>query len=71
MPARHMMFEEMPEKYIGMKARRTEMGMVMMGTMAEGMCQRKRRMTRLTMTICRMSSSVRVSIDRWIRSERS
>ena len=70
-PARDMMFEEMPSSHIGMKARSTEIGMVRMGTIAEGMCQRKRRITRLTITICRTSSWVRVSMARWMRSERS
>ena len=50
------MLDEMPRNHIGMKARRTEIGMVRMGTIAEGMCQRKRRITRLTITICRTSS---------------
>ena len=45
--------------------------MVRMGTIAEGMCQRKRRITRLTITICRTSSCFRVSMARWMRSERS
>ena len=56
---------------MGMKARSTEIGIVRMGTIAEGMCQRKSRMTRLTMIISRTSSCLSVSIDRWIRSERS
>ena len=36
---------------MGMKARATLTGMVTMGTMAEGMCQRKTRITRETMSI--------------------
>ncbi len=56
---------------MGMKARSTETGMVRMGTMADGMCQRKTRITRLTMIISITSSCLRVSIARWIRSERS
>ena len=47
-PASDMMFDERPMKCIGMKASRTETGIVMMGTMADGMCQRNTRMTRLT-----------------------
>ena len=34
-----------------MNARTTETGIVRMGMIAEGMCQRKTRMTRLTMMI--------------------
>ncbi len=71
MPARDMMFEEIPRRAMGMKARSTETGMVMMGTIAEGMCQRKTRITRLTISISSSSSWVRVSIARWISSERS
>ena len=54
-----------------MKARSTEIGMVTIGTMAEGMCQRKRRMTRQTMIISASSSCLSVSMARSIRSERS
>ena len=49
----------------------TETGIVRMGMIAEGMCQRKIRMTRLTMIISRISSSLSVSMDRSISSERS
>ena len=38
-------------KYIGMKASSTETGIVTIGTIADGMCQRKSRITRLTMSI--------------------
>ncbi len=62
-PPRLMMLEVMPSKYMGMKARTTEMGMVMIGTMADGKCQRKRRMTRLTMIISISSSSFRLSME--------
>ena len=34
-----------------MKESKTEIGMVTIGTMADGKCQRKRRMTKLTMII--------------------
>ena len=70
-PASDMMFEEMPNSVMGMKASRTETGMVTMGTMAEGMCHRKTRITRLTIRISRRSSCFRVSRERWISSERS
>ena len=46
-------------------------GMVMMGTMAEGMCHRKTRMTALTMMISSSSSCWRLSIERWMSSGRS
>ena len=71
MPASDMMFEEIPRNDMGMKARSTEMGIVRMGTIAEGMCQRNSRMTRLTMIIWRTSSCLSVSIARWMREERS
>ena len=60
MPARLMMFEVMPRKYIGMKLSTTEIGIVMIGTNADGMCQRKNRITRLTMIISMISSSFRL-----------
>ncbi len=65
------MFDESPMKCMGMKASRTETGMVMMGTMADGKCHRKTRITRLTMAISSSSSCFRLSMERWIRSERS
>src|SRR5262252_4181232 len=70
-PARDMMLELMPIQYMGMKASNTETGMVTIGMMAEGMCQRKSRMTKLTMIISTISSCLRVSMDRSINSERS
>ncbi len=65
------MFEEIPSHHIGMKASSTETGIVTIGTMAEGMCQRNSRITRLTMAISSTSSCFSVSIARWISSERS
>ena len=41
MPASDMMFEVRPMKYIGMKASSTETGIVTIGMIADGMCQRK------------------------------
>ena len=58
-------------KAMGMNARSTATGIVTMGTMAEGMCQRKTRTTRLTIAISSSRSCFRLSIARWIRSERS
>jgi hypothetical protein len=49
-PARDIMFEVTPRKYIGIKARTTEIGMVTIGIIAEGMCHRKRRITILTIS---------------------
>ena len=71
MPARDMMLDEIPMRLMGMKASRTDTGMVMMGTTAEGMCQRKSRMTRLTITISRSSSCSSVAIESRISSDRS
>ncbi len=51
MPASDMRFAFRPMRYMGMKARATDTGMVTMGTMAEGMCQRKTRMMTETMMI--------------------
>ena len=45
-PASDMMLALRPMRYMGMKASATDTGMVTMGTIAEGMCQRKTRMTR-------------------------
>ncbi len=70
-PASDMMLEVTPMKYMGMKARTTETGIVMMGTIEDGMCQRKTRMTRLTMIISETSSCFRFSIERSISSDRS
>ena len=70
-PASDMMLEVMPMKYMGMKARRTETGIVTIGMIDEGMCQRKIRITKLTMIISRSSSSLRFAMAFSIRSERS
>ncbi len=71
MPERLMMFEVMLAWNMGMNASTTATGIVMMGTSAEGMCQRKRRMTSETMIISMMSSFFSVSIERRMRSDRS
>jgi len=57
--------------YMGMNASSTDTGMVTTGTMAEGMCQRKIRMTKLTMAISINSSSFRLSMERVMSSDRS
>ncbi len=71
MPASDMMFEEMPKSAIGTKASSTATGMVTIGTMAEGTCHRKTRITRLTIRISCSSFSSRLSTARWISSDRS
>jgi hypothetical protein len=48
MPAKDMMLEVMPIAAIGRKDSRTAIGIVKIGTIADGTCHRKRRMTRLT-----------------------
>jgi hypothetical protein len=55
----------------GMKASSTEIGMVRMGTTAEGTCQRKKRITNETMIISTTSSCFSVPIARSISVERS
>ncbi len=56
---------------MGMNEISTAMGMVTMGMMALGMCHRKIRITRLTMTISSTSVCFSVSMERRISSERS
>ncbi len=70
-PASDMMFDEIPIRRIGMNPSSTATGIVMIGTIADGMCQRNTRITRLTMTISRMSSWRSVAIDWSMSSERS
>ena len=54
-----------------MKESSTEIGMVTIGTIADGKCQRKKRMTSDTTIISSTSSCLSVSRARRIRSERS
>ena len=61
----------MPISCIGMKEIAMAIGIVMIGMMALGMCQRKIRMTRATMISSSISVCFRLSIERRIRSERS
>ncbi len=70
-PASDMMLTVTPRKYIGMNARSTETGIVTIGTMADGTCQRNTRITSDTMIISIASSCVSVPIARSIRSDRS
>jgi hypothetical protein len=70
-PASDIRFAFSPIAYMGMKASATLMGMVRMGTMALGTCQRKTRMTMQTMTISSTSLCFTVSMARPISTERS
>ena len=63
--------EVSPSRWNGMNARTTEIGIVRIGTIADGKCQRKNRMTSETTMISSTSSSLRVAMDRSMRSERS
>ena len=60
-----------PIAWNGMNARMTEIGIVRIGTIALGTCQRKMRMTRETTTISSISLLFRVSTERSMRSDRS
>ena len=71
MPASDMRLAFSPMAYMGMKASATETGMVTMGMMAEGMCQRKMRMMIETMMISSMSLFFTVSMASPMSSERS
>ena len=70
-PDSDIRFAFSPIRYMGMKASITLIGMVRMGTMAEGMCQRKSRMMMDTTIISSISLSVTVLMARPMRSERS
>ena len=71
MPPRDMMLAVIPMSRKGMKESRTTTGMVMMGTMALGMCQRKSRITAATVRISASKVDLRLSMERSISSERS
>ena len=71
MPPRDMMLMFSPSSWNGMNARMTEMGIVRIGTMALGKCQRKIRMTIETTMISSISLLFRPSTARSIRSDRS
>ncbi len=71
MPPSDMMFEVSPIAFIGMNAMITATGMVMMGIIALGTCQRKIRMTMATMINSSVSVCFRFSMERSMRSERS
>ena len=62
MPASDMRLALRPISFMGMKASATDTGMVTMGTMDEGKCQRKMRMISETMMISSISLSFTVSM---------
>ena len=70
-PDRDMMLDVSPEAYIGMKEMITAIGMVTIGIAALGRCRRNNRITKLTMINSSPSVWISVSMERWIRSERS
>ena len=70
-PARLIRLAFCPIPYSGMKASATEMGMVRMGTMADGMCHRKIRMMSETTIISSISLCFTVSMALWISVDRS
>ena len=70
-PPRLMMFAVNPIKYMGMKERMIVIGMVMIGTRADGMCQRKIMITMLTMINSSTSVPLSVSMACSINSARS
>ena len=71
MPASDMMLDVMPRWYMGMNESATVIGIVMMGTNADGPWKRKNRITRLTMIISAISSCLSVRMESSIRCERS
>ena len=54
-----------------MNANRTAMGMVNVGIKALEGCQRNRKTTRTTVTMTSINVDRRLSMARWIKSERS
>ena len=70
-PASDIRFAPIPIAYMGMKASATDTGMVTMGTIAEGMCQRKIRITIDTITISSISLDFTVPMAWPMSSERS
>ena len=71
MPASDIRLAPMPMAYMGMKASATETGMVTMGTMADGTCQRKIRITIDTITISSTSFDFTVPMAWAMSSDRS
>jgi len=70
-PASDIRLAFTPKSFNGMNDRATATGMVTIGMIDEGKCQRKTRMTIETMMISSISLSLTVPIARSIRSERS
>ena len=65
------MFAVSPIRYIGINEMMMATGIVVMGISADGMCQRKMRITRLTMISSSINVPFSVSIARSISSARS
>ena len=70
-PPSDMMFDVRPIIFMGMNAMITATGMVTIGMMALGMCQRKIMMTMATMINSSVSVCFKFSMDRRISSDRS
>src|SRR5436190_6329436 len=70
-PASDVRLEVMPRWYMGMNDSATVMGMVMMGTNADGPWNRNNMITILTMIISAISSCFKLVIDSLMRCERS
>ncbi len=70
-PPRLMMVEGMSSRYIGMKERATAMGSDRIGSSALRKCSRNTMITRLTTIASSIRACMRVSMARWMRSERS
>ena len=71
MPPRLIRFEFIPSRRIAMKAISTPTGSIRIATSAERTCIRKITQTAATIRLSSSSVRLRVSIARWIRSERS
>ena len=65
------MFAVSPMAWNGMNETRHATGIVITGIAALGTCQRKRRITRTTVTITSIRVVRRLSIERRMRSDRS
>ncbi len=70
-PPSDMILADMPLIWIGINARITVTGIVMMGMKALGKCHKKIMITKLTMTSSSINVCFKLSTERSIRSERS
>ena len=71
MPPRLMMLEFMPRRRMAMKAMSIPTGSIRIATSALRTCSRKMMHTAATMRLSSISVRFRVSMARWMRSERS